>query len=147
MDTFICGKCGYAAFGQAPDICPVCGAAREAFELSTDAMKKPVDPNNLTDLEKKHIPVIKINRQCGLAGPGCVDAHIKVGDILHVMEAKHYIMYIDIYLDRAFIARYHLSPEKLNSVLGIHLKVAAGKLLALENCNIHGRWVTEVNID
>ncbi len=147
MDTFICGKCGYVAFGQAPDRCPVCGAAKEAFELTPDAIKKPADPNNLTDLEKKHIPVIKINRQCGLVGPGCVDVHIKVGDMLHVMEAKHYIMYIDIYLDQAFIARYHLTPEKLNPVLGIHLKVAAGKLLALENCNLHGRWVTQAGID
>jgi desulfoferrodoxin (superoxide reductase-like protein) len=55
-------------------------------------------------------------------------------------------MYIDVYLDRAFIARFHLTAEKLNPVLGLHLKVAAGKLLALENCNIHGRWVSEVVI-
>lgn len=147
MDNFVCGKCGYLAFAQAPETCPVCGAAKEAFKLTRDAIKQPIDPNNLSDLEKKHIPAIKMNKQCGLVGPGCVDAHIKIGDMLHVMEAKHYIMYIDIYLDRAFVARYHLSPEKLNPVLGIHLKVSGGKLLALENCNIHGRWVTEVNID
>jgi superoxide reductase len=146
MNTFICGKCGYLAFEQAPDTCPVCGAPRQAFKLDTNAIKKPSDPNNLTDLEKKHIPVIEINKQCGLVGQGCVDVHIKIGEILHVMETKHYIMYIDVYLDRAFIARFHLTAEKLNPVLGLHLKVAAGKLLALENCNIHGRWVSEVDI-
>jgi desulfoferrodoxin-like iron-binding protein len=146
MNTLVCKKCGYVAFGQAPDNCPVCGAAKELFELNADAIKKPADPKNLNDLEKKHIPVIDIKRQCGLVGPGCVDAHIKVGEILHVMEAKHSIMYIDVYLDKNFIARYHLTPEKLNPVLGIHLKVASGKLLALENCNLHGRWVAEAEL-
>ena len=146
MDTFICGKCGYLAFGQAPDVCPVCGAPKQAFELDNSAIKKPVDLNNLTELEKKHIPLIKINRQCGLAGPGCLDVHIKIGDILHVMEAKHYIMYIDVYLDRKFIARYHLTPDTLNPILGIHLKVAVGQLLALENCNLHGRWIAEAQL-
>ena len=146
MDTFICGKCGYLAFGQAPDVCPVCGALKQAFELDNSAIKKPADLNNLTELEKKHIPLIKINRQCGLAGSGCVDVHIKIGDILHVMEAKHYIMYIDVYLNRKFIARYHLTPDTLNPILGIHLKVAAGQLLALENCNLHGRWIAEAQL-
>lgn len=146
METFVCGKCGYLAFHQAPDICPVCGAPKKVFELDTSAIKKPVDAGNLNDLEKKHIPVIEIRKQCGLVGPGCVDAQIKVGEIIHVMEAKHFIMYLDIYHDYNFIARYHLSPEKVNPVLGMHLKVSSGKLIVLENCNIHGRWMSETEI-
>lgn len=146
MDTFVCGKCGYIAFGEAPESCPVCGARKQAFELDPTAIKKPADPNNLNELEKKHIPVIEIKRQCGLVGSGCVDAHIKIGQILHVMEDKHYIMYIDLYINYSFIARYHLIPDKLNPVLGIHLKVTSGKLLALENCNLHGRWMQEAEI-
>ncbi len=31
MDTFVCGKCGYVAFKEAPGSCPVCGAKKEAF--------------------------------------------------------------------------------------------------------------------
>ena len=146
MNTFICGKCGYAAFNEAPTVCPVCGAAKQAFKEDSAAIKKPIDPGNLNEMEKKHIPAIDIKRQCGLAGPGCVDAHIKIGSILHVMEAKHYIMYIDLYIDYNFIARYHLTAEKLNPVLGVHLKVPSGKLIALENCNIHGRWMAEAEI-
>jgi len=146
MDTFVCGKCGFIAFGSAPDICPVCGAKKEAFELDNTAIKRPTDATTLSELEKKHIPQIKITKTCGLVGPGCVDANIKIGEILHPMEIKHYIMYMDIYLDRAFIARYHLSPDKLNPVLGIHLKVDSGNLLVLENCNLHGRWLSEVKI-
>lgn len=146
MDTFVCKRCGYVAFGEPPQNCPVCNAPKQDFQLQRDAIKKPADANNLSDLEKKHIPVIEIKKQCGLVGPGCIDAHIKIGSILHVMEAKHYIMYIDLYLEYNFIARYHLTAEKLNPVLGIHLKISTGKLLALENCNLHGRWMKEAEI-
>ena len=146
MDTYVCKVCGYVAFKEAPDRCPVCNAPKESFQLDAQAIKKPAEARNLTDLEKKHIPVIEIKRQCGLVGAGCVDANIKIGEILHVMEAKHYIMYIDLYLDDNFISRYHLSPEKLNPVLGVHLKVASGRLLALENCNLHGRWMAQAEL-
>ena len=146
MDTFICGKCGYLAFNQVPDVCPVCGAKKEAFEQDNAAIKIPADPKNLSELEKKHIPVIKVVRQCGLVPQGCIDAHIKVGEILHVSESKHYIMYIDVYLDKNFIARYHLTAEKLNPILSLHLKADKGELLALENCNLHGRWVAQTEI-
>ncbi len=146
MNTFICGKCGYLAFDQAPDICPVCGAKKEAFEADPSAIKKPADPKSLNDLEKKHIPAITLVRKCGLVPQGCIDVHIKVGEILHVMEAKHFIMYIDVYLDKNFIARYHMTPDKLNPVLSLHLKADKGELLALENCNLHGRWVAGATI-
>lgn len=146
MDTFVCRKCGYIAFKEPPDRCPVCNAPKENFQLDTNAIKKPTDVKNLADFDKKHIPVIELKKQCGLVGSGCIDANIKIGEILHVMEAKHYIMYIDFYLDNNFIARYHLTPEKLNPVVGIHLKTASGKLLVLENCNLHGRWVAEVEV-
>ncbi len=146
MNTYICGKCGYLSFNRAPDKCPVCGATREAFELDPTAIKKPADSANLSDLEKKHIPAIDIRKQCGLVGSGCVDANIKIGSVVHVMEEKHFIMYIDLYLDYNFIARYHLTPDKINPVLGAHLKVSSGKLTALENCNLHGRWVSEAQI-
>ena len=110
MDNFICGKCGYIAFKEAPQTCPVCGAPKQAFELDPTAIKKPSDLANLNDLEKKHIPAIEIRKECGLVGSGCVDAHIKIGQIIHVMEVKHFIMYIDVYHDYNFIARYHLTP-------------------------------------
>ncbi|MDD4980187.1 MAG: desulfoferrodoxin family protein [Candidatus Omnitrophica bacterium] len=145
MDTFVCGKCGYIAFKEAPGSCPVCGAKKEAFELDPTAIKKPVDPKNLSELEKKHISVIEIRRQCGLAGPGCVDANIKIGQILHPAEEGHHIMYIDAYLDYGFAARYHFTAQ-LNPVLGIHLKSASGRLLVLENCNLHGRWMSETEL-
>jgi superoxide reductase len=146
MNIFVCGKCGYVAFNESPDRCPVCGAPKAVFALDAQAIKQPQDPNNLNELEKKHTPTFLIERKCGLAGPGCIDAHIKVGEILHVMEERHYIIYIDLYLDYKFIARYHMEPGSLNPILGIHLKVSQGKLLALENCNLHGRWMAQTEL-
>lgn len=146
MNLYICSRCGYIAFDVLPNSCPVCGAKKEAFEQDNHAIKRPVDPKNLNELEKKHIPQITINHQCGLISSGCIDVNIKIGEITHPMEVKHYIMYIDIYLDKEFVARYHLTPEKLNPVLGIHLKVSSGRLTVLENCNLHGRWINEVEL-
>ncbi|MCM8799427.1 MAG: desulfoferrodoxin [Candidatus Omnitrophica bacterium] len=146
MNLYVCGKCGYIAFEVIPEACPVCGAKKEAFEQDNSAIKSPVDPNNLSELEKKHIPVIKIERKCGLIDSGCLDVNIKIGEIIHPMQSQHFIMYIDVYLDKNFISRYHLTAEKLNPALGIHLKVKEGKLLVLENCNLHGRWITEKDI-
>lgn len=146
METYVCEKCGYLAFKEAPERCPVCNAPKESFQLDPQAIKKPADPGNLNDLEKKHIPVIEIKKECGLAGPGYTDANIRIGEIIHAMEAKHYIVYIDFYLDYNFIGRYHLSPEKLNPIVGIHLKVPSGRLLVLEYCNLHGRWAAQAEL-
>ncbi|MCM8801287.1 MAG: hypothetical protein NC912_04685 [Candidatus Omnitrophica bacterium] len=143
MNTYVCGKCGYIAFDNVPESCPVCGAKKEAFSLDNNAIKRPTDPNNLSELEKKHIPVVKIERKCGLIDSVCLDVNIKIGEITHPMQSQHFIMYIDVYLDKNLVSRYHLTPEKLNPALGIHLKVNSGKLLVLENCNLHGRWVKE----
>ena len=146
MNIYVCSKCGYVAFKEAPDNCPVCYAPKDAFKQDEKAIKEPVDPKNLNEMEKKHIPAIDIKKQCGLVGPGCVDANIKVGEIVHVMESKHHIMYIDLYLDHGLIGRYYMVPEKVNPVVGIHLKVSQGTLTALENCNVHGRWASEAQL-
>jgi len=146
METFVCKKCGFLAFLEAPVFCPICGAPKEQFVSDPNAIKKPADPKNLTELEKKHIPVVQINKQCGLIGPGCVDVNVKVGEIMHVMEQKHWIIYIDFYHNYQLIARFTPKPESVYPAGGIHLKVSSGKLTVLENCNLHGRWVSEVDI-
>ncbi|MFH1453517.1 MAG: desulfoferrodoxin family protein [Armatimonadota bacterium] len=137
MDIFVCKVCGHAVFGEVPEKCPVCGARKESFVLTPDAFKKPADPDNLTEGDKKHIPVIDFK----------TDAQIKIGEIIHVMEEKHYIVYIDIYHDYKFMARYHMAPgAALNPELSIHLKVESGKFTVIEFCNVHGRWMSEVQI-
>ncbi len=147
MRIFECSVCGHIEFNEAPEKCLVCGAKKEAFKENPDAIKKPADSGNLTDGDKKHIPRIVVVKQCGLIpGGSCTDVHVKVGEIDHVMEPKHYIRYIDYYLNHKFISRVWLSPEVCNPAAGLHLKMPSGTLTALENCNVHGNWMSETEI-
>ena len=147
MKGFVCKVCGFISInGTAPEACPVCHAPKTSFEEKEDAIKTPADANNLTEAEKKHVPVITVAKKCGLIPEGCQDAHVKVGEIQHPMVPEHYITHIDFYIDREFISRVILTPEKLNPAAALHLKAQAGKLSVIELCNIHGAWIKEADL-
>ncbi|MFH1784027.1 MAG: desulfoferrodoxin family protein [bacterium] len=147
MKGLVCKVCGYVAIdGTAPDNCSVCHAPKTSFEDKDDALKTPQDPKNLTELEKKHVPVITVVKKCGLIPEGCQDVHIKVGEITHPMLKEHFIMYIDVYLDKRFASRITLSPEVLNPAAALHVKAEGVKLTAVERCNIHGAWISEADL-
>lgn len=147
MKGFVCKICGFISInGNAPEKCPVCGAPKKAFEEKEGAIKTPKDVNNLSELEKKHIPVITIVKKCGLIPEGCQDVHAKIGEIQHPMEQKHFIMDIDFYIDNKFISRVKLTPDKLNPAVALHLKAQSGKLTVIDHCNLHGAWIKETNL-
>lgn len=142
MKGLVCKVCGFIAIdGRAPDNCPVCRAPKTAFQEKEDAIKTPKDPKSLTDLEKKHLPVINVVKTCGLIPEGCQDVHVRLGEIQHPMQDDHYIMHIDFYIDEQFIARVHLTPAKLNPAAALHLKAGTGNLTAVALCNLHGAWI------
>jgi desulfoferrodoxin-like iron-binding protein len=144
MKTFVCKKCGHIEFGAAPDNCPVCWEPKTSFTDDPTAIKKPANPAALTDGDKKHIPQIVVVKTCGLIpGGGCTDVHVKVGEIEHVMEEKHSIRWIDAYIDFKFIARIELTVPSCHPAGGLHLKANSGKFQAIENCNVHGNWMSE----
>lgn len=147
MKGLVCKVCKFISInGTAPDKCPVCGAPQSAFEEKEDAIKLPKDKNNLTDLEKKHIPVINLVKKCGLIPEGCEDVHVKMGEIQHPMQPEHYILHIDFYIDKEFISRIALTPEKLNPAGALHLKANKGRLSVIELCNLHGAWIKETDL-
>ena len=47
MAKFVCSICGYTAEGEAPEKCPVCGAAKEAFVLMADDNKNYADEHRI----------------------------------------------------------------------------------------------------
>lgn len=144
MKGIVCKVCGYIAInGKAPDKCPVCGAASSAFQEKPDAIKTAQDEVKLSE---KHTPVITVVKKCGLIPDGCVDVHAKIGSVTHPMLKEHYIMVLDFYLDNEFLARVHLTPEKLNPAAGLHLKAESGKLSVIEHCNLHGAWIAEASL-
>lgn len=147
MKGYVCKICKYIAInGVAPEKCPVCGAPKSAFEEKDDAIKTPQDANNPTELEKKHIPVITLVKKCGLIPEGCLDAHIKMGEIQHPMLPEHFINHIDVYIDKELVSRIMLTPEKLNPAAALHLKAQTGKLSAIALCNLHGAWIKETDL-
>jgi len=147
MNGNVCKVCGYISItGNAPDKCPVCGAPKTAFEEKENAVLTPKDAGNKTELEKKHVPVIKVIKKCDLMSGGCTDVHARIGEAQHPMQADHFIGHIDFYIDNRFIARIHLTPEKCNPAGALHLKTGAGKLTVIEFCNLHGAWINEVEL-
>jgi len=147
MKGYVCGVCGFISIdGSAPEKCPVCGAPKTSFKEREDAINTPKDAKNLAELEKKHVPVISVIKKCGLIPEGCQDVHVKMGEIQHPMFPEHYIVKIDFYLDKKFISRVMLTPEKLNPAAALHLKAEKGKLSVVELCNIHGAWISEIDL-
>lgn len=144
MNVFECKVCGHIEFKQAPEVCLICRSPQSAFHENPEAIKKPADPANLSDGDKKHIPVVKV-KECGLI-PDCTDVHAIVGDITHVMEAKHYISYLDFYLDYKFISRVWLSPESCKPAASLHLAAEKGIVTVIEHCNLHGNWMGETTL-
>ena len=147
MKVFECKGCKHIEFNEAPEKCLVCGAPKSAFVEKPDAIMKPADAANLSEGDKKHIPQIVVVRECGLIPGGCcTDVHVRVGEIEHVMQDKHYIMYVDYYLDYKFISRVWLSPNVCHPACALHLNAKSGTVTVLENCNVHGNWMAEAKL-
>jgi superoxide reductase len=92
------------------------------------------------------VPVIKVVKTCGLIPEGCTDVHARIGEIVHPTLKEHFINHIDFYLDKEFLARVHLTPEKLNPAGALHLKANSGKITVIELCNVHGAWIAEATL-
>ena len=147
MKGYVCKVCAYISInGSAPEKCPVCGAPKTAFEEKENAILTPKDEKNMTELEKKHVPVIAVIKQCDFIPEGCQDAHVRVGEIQHPMQPEHSVQHIDFYIDKEFVARVHLTPDKLNPAAALHLKEGNGKLAAVELCNVHGAWINQAEL-
>ncbi|HDZ76497.1 MAG TPA: hypothetical protein ENH41_00210 [Candidatus Omnitrophica bacterium] len=141
----VCKVCGFISInGEAPDVCPVCGAPKTSFEEKDGVIKSPVNSANLNESEQKHVPQTTLVKKCGLIPENCQDVHVRVGQILHPMKPEHHIAHIDFYLDKEFISRIILTPGSLNPAVALHINAAAGRLSVVELCNVHGAWINDV---
>ena len=139
-----------------------------------EKVNKPLDPANLTEGETKHIPVIKAPETAVAGEP--FEVTITVGGIPHVMEEKHFIEWIELYLHNELVGRKELSPSNEKAakatsrveadkalvaikeietcrVHGVNICGSCGEksvitnLRAVEKCNIHGVWETYRQIE
>jgi superoxide reductase len=71
---------------------------------------------------------------------------VTVGQITHPMLPEHHIMYVDFYINDKGITRVALEV-KSEPKASVELNLQKGQeLKVLENCNLHGRWVSAVKI-
>ncbi len=103
---------------------------------------KPADPANMTDAEKKHMPVIDCPDSVKAGEP--FQVKINVGEMPHVMEEAHHIQWIEVSSGHNFNARIDLTPVFTRPEVTVTLvkgsKHTKGTLRVVERCNIHGQW-------
>ncbi len=102
------------------------------------------DPKNMTDLEKKHVPVIDAPES--VKKGECVTVNVEVGKLLaHPNERGHYIHFVELYADHVFLARTDFTPittcPKFTACVSLDHDFK--KLRAFAFCNLHGTWVLE----
>jgi len=83
--------------------------------------------NTVDAAKEKHVPVIEK-----------IDGgyKVKVGEVAHPMEEKHYIVWIELIADGATYRKYLQPGEAPEAVF----MVTAASVTAREFCNLHGLW-------
>lgn len=141
---YFCSVCGHLEFGEAPSECPVCEATRESFSRRDDIFAESASKS--PEASVKHIPSVTVKQECGMVPETkCTDVLVRIGETLHPMEEKHFIQFIDCYIDDQYVARASLTPG-VNPAIIFHLRREGKKVRIVENCNLHGYWQREANL-
>jgi superoxide reductase len=113
--------------------CNVCGNVVEVVNAGKGTLvccgedMKLLTENTTDAAREKHVPVIE------KAGNKVT---VSVGSVLHPMEEKHFIQFIELMADGQ-IYRKMLKPGDTPKAT---FEVSASKLSAREYCNLHGLW-------
>jgi superoxide reductase len=113
--------------------CDICGNIVEVLhgghgELSCcgQPMNQLVE-NTVDAAKEKHVPVVE-----KIAG----GVKVKVGDVAHPMEEKHWIEWVQIIADGKSYRQF-LNPGEAPEAT---FNVSADDITAREYCNLHGLW-------
>ena len=116
--------------------CPVCGNIIEVIDGNIDRIKccgkewELLVANTLDASLEKHVPVYEVDNN---------EIVVKVGDIIHPMEEKHYITFISLVTDDKLIT-VDLKPGDEPVVRLPYVPNAD----IYEYCNLHGLWKSTV---
>lgn len=106
------------------------------------------DSEHMTDLEKKHLPII--TAPASIRKDECFEVLIEVGKLLaHPNEPGHYIEFMELYADRTYLARMDLTARSTCPIMKtcVSLGHIHGKLRAFAHCNLHGVWEGQAEIE
>ena len=76
---------------------------------------------------EKHVPVIETTAS---------GIKVKVGQVSHPMEDKHYIEWVEILADGNVYRKFLKPGDKPEA----EFKIAAKEVIAREYCSVHGLW-------
>jgi superoxide reductase len=112
-------------------------------EFSLTELNKPVDWKNLTDMAKKHVPIIEAPAKVKAKESFAVK--VKVGGIdgiEHPNTLGHWINWVELYAGERLISRIEFAPELSDGyVATINVTLSETAMLkAREYCNLHGVW-------
>ena len=99
------------------------------------------DWENMTDLEKKHLPVI--TAPASIKKGECFEVLVEVGKLLeHPNEPGHHIEFVELYADHTYLSRIDLAACRTCPIIKtcVSLDHTHGKLRAFTHCNLHGTW-------
>ena len=110
-------------------------------------VNKVRDLKSMTDLEKKHLPVI--TAPATVKKGQCFEVVVEVGKHLaHPNEHGHYIGLVELYADETYLGRVDFTPVTTCPVAKfcVNLDHIHEKLRAFEWCNLHGTWEGDLPI-
>ena len=113
--------------------CDLCGNIVEVLHDGTGELvccgqpMKLFTENTVDAAKEKHVPVIeKVDE----------GYKVKVGDVPHPMEEKHYIEFVELIADGK-VYRQFLNPGEAPEAI---FCIDAAQVSAREYCNLHGLW-------
>jgi superoxide reductase len=118
LEVYKCGVCG--------NIIEVLHAGKGNLVCCGQPMNLMVE-NTVDAAKEKHVPVIET-----VEG----GVKVKVGEVPHPMEEKHWIEWVEIIADGKTYRQY-LNPGETPEAT---FDVTAEQITAREYCNIHGLW-------
>lgn len=101
---------------------------------------KMASPDEMSDLEKKHTPVIDAPNSVKKGEP--FEVTVEVGRYLaHPNENGHFIEWIELYSGDTFLTRVDLVPRLTQPKVRVIVALDHGHpLVAKQRCNLHGVW-------
>ena len=113
--------------------CNVCGNIVEVLHVGKGELVCCGQPMELLQEKtadvglEKHVPVVETTDK---------GIKVKVGDVPHPMEEKHYIEWIEVITDSGSYRQFLKTGSKPEA----EFEIGAQKVVAREYCNMHGLW-------
>ena len=116
--------------------CPRCGNVIELIDGDSKRITccgknmELLVANTVDASVEKHVPIYEVNGN---------EIVVKVGDVIHPMEEKHYIMWIALVSDNK-VTRVDLLPNEAPEAVFDYVEKAE----VYAYCNLHGLWKTTI---